>query len=253
MSSIDAISLNISNKPSTSTFKVYDKILPLFMKIKETIIYIFSLIFGKSDSKKMTQEVGIISSFKQIAAKCLKEITEVESLKNSHDPLLRLFSGGNDDKGRSLQDIFQKDLSTLEHEHDYIQRIFPLLEKSNADPQAPLSSSEVRKAFEDHPQLKENLKLCFHFMLRFYGLTYQNRKVIGVGSKDYVERRKVWIESASGHHNFLRISRMIKSLKYHGLKEEGDAFKLFILDLPNQDPIAKRNIPDVSLEAWKMT
>ncbi len=54
------------------------------------------------------------------------------------DKLTRFFSGGTDDQGRSFDEILGWDDARLEMVHDYIQWIFPLPERSGANPSAPV-------------------------------------------------------------------------------------------------------------------
>ena len=51
---------------------------------------------------------------------------------------MRFFAGGADDDGRTFDEILGWDDARLEMVHDYIQWIFPLPERSGANPWAPV-------------------------------------------------------------------------------------------------------------------
>ncbi|HEY6287985.1 MAG TPA: opioid growth factor receptor-related protein, partial [Nitrospiraceae bacterium] len=58
----------------------------------------------------------------------------------------------------------------LERTHDYIQWLFPLPERSSANPDAPLLSLADIRAFGESEELRSNLVRSLVVMLRFYGL-----------------------------------------------------------------------------------
>ena len=64
---------------------------------------------------------------------------------------------GLDDRGRSLREMQAQSLDELEHNHDYIQWLFPLPERSSANPSAPRLSAADIAAFADDAALRENL------------------------------------------------------------------------------------------------
>ena len=61
----------------------------------------------------------------------------------------------------------------LEAVHDFIQWLFPLPEPSPVNPLAPVLDRETVEAFAARPELRENLRVSFLRMLRFYGLEMQ--------------------------------------------------------------------------------
>jgi len=131
---------------------------------------------------------------------------------------------GRDHRGRSLSDIHEFDFYELEFNHDYIQWLFPLPEPSGANASAPLLSMEDMAAFESDDSLRSALLQSFELMLEFYGLDF-----VG-GSADvevergasFNERSGLWL--TSGNHNFLRISRILRSLTLLGCVSYASAF-----------------------------
>jgi hypothetical protein len=112
----------------------------------------------------------------------------------------------------------------LEIHHDYIQWLFPLPEPSGANAEAPLLSKEDIAAFESDESLRRALLQSFYMMLQFYGLVvWEGRPDIKVSrGAHFAERRDVWL--TRGNHNFLRISRMLRSLTLLGLGAYAAAF-----------------------------
>ena len=131
---------------------------------------------------------------------------------------------GRDHRGRSLSDIHEFDFHELEFTHDYIQWLFPLPEPSGANESAPRLSKEDVAAFAGDASLREALLRSFELMLQFYGLDLAVRgdSVEVVRGPNYDERSAVWL--TSGNHNFLRISRMLRSLSLVGLGSHALAF-----------------------------
>jgi hypothetical protein len=123
---------------------------------------------------------------------------------------------GRDHRGRLLSHIHQYSFDDLERHHDYIQWLFPLPEPSGANPWAPLLTEEDAAAFQGDESLRASLLRSFQLMLQFYGLELE-------AGADHVEirraagfddRRRIWL--TPGNHNFLRLTRILRSLSLLG-------------------------------------
>jgi hypothetical protein len=123
--------------------------------------------------------------------------------------ILGFYRGGRDDRGRRLEEILAWSGPRLEAVHDYIQWVFPLREPSGANPAAPVLTDEEVAAFAADPELRARLRGAYERMLRFYGLRPPGPKP--------------WL--TPGNHNFLRLTRMLRSLRALGL--EAEARELF--------------------------
>jgi len=123
---------------------------------------------------------------------------------------------GRDHRGRLLSDIHEFDIHELEFTHDYIQWLFPLPEPSGANESAPLLSKDDIAAFTGDASLRKALLESLQLMLQFYGLDLAVRgdSVEVVRGPNYDERSALWL--TSGNHNFLRISRILRSLTLLG-------------------------------------
>lgn len=132
-------------------------------------------------------------------------------------PLIAFYRNeGRDHCGRTLSDIHEFNFYELESNHDYIQWLFPLPEPSGANASAPLLSNEDIAAFKNDASLQKAMLQSFLLMLRFYGL-----ELVVLGADVDVrkdasldERSNLWL--TSGNHNFLRISRILRSLSLLG-------------------------------------
>jgi hypothetical protein len=138
---------------------------------------------------------------------------------------------GRDHRGRLLSHVRQYAFDDLERHHDYIQWLFPLPEPSGANASAPLLSQDDIAAFAAGDSLRKALLESFELMLQFYGLELVgaegNLQVVRGGNFD--ERSRSWL--TSGNHNFLRISRILRSLSLLGLRGYAAAFLRVLEDI----------------------
>lgn len=123
------------------------------------------------------------------------------------------------DTDLTLDQILAKDDAWLEKEHDYIQWLFPT-EEVGTNRNASLSNKETQAAFKAEPELQAQMKRAFERMLKFYGLETSFMGSISAGT-NYRER----IANLLAHpHNNLRITRILDSLRFHGLDDEVQHF-----------------------------
>lgn len=152
-------------------------------------------------------------------------------MNHSIDPILAFFRGGTDHAGRTLTEILAWSDFQLEHEHDYIQWLFPLSEPSRFNPLAPVLVPTTIAAFDQDPALRQALERGFERLMVFYGFTIQKfpsgdwQLNVGV---DFARRSRIWL--TPGNHNFLRLTRILTSLRLLGCQPHAEA--LFdLLDL----------------------
>ena len=122
----------------------------------------------------------------------------------------------------------------LEDVHDYIQWLFPLPERSGANPWAPVLTAEDIAAFHEHGAIRERLLAAFQRMMLFYGLVAREGRVER-GPK-FAEHARSWLHP--GNHNHLRITRMLRSLRLLGLEDDAAAFWRFLEQLYRDEPDA---------------
>jgi len=138
--------------------------------------------------------------------------------------IFAFYQGRPDSSARMLEDIWLWDYQKLEYTHDYIQWLFPLKEKSRFNRNAPILNDEVIQAFRTDEQLRVRLRKSLEVMLQFYGLQYNKFDDKGIEitkSDNYPERKLNWIEE--GNHNYLRLTRILTSLRLLGLEDYAQA------------------------------
>ena len=136
-----------------------------------------------------------------------------------------------DNGGRMIDEIHGWDHDHLEYIHDYIQWLFPLTERSNVSPDAPVLDEAQIEAFRTDGKLKAKLIKSFKLMLSFYGLQCDDTgaTIEVFKSEKYPERKRIWLNH--GNHNYLRITRILTSLRILGLEEYAQAFFDFLDEL----------------------
>ena len=108
-------------------------------------------------------------------------------------PVLRFLEGrGTDGFGRRVEEILSFDDGDLERNHDFIQWLFPLPERSQAQPQPPILTAEEIAAIRGNSVARANLDRVVSMMAGFY------------------RRNDHWLRPHD--HNHLRITRIIRSL-----------------------------------------
>lgn len=134
--------------------------------------------------------------------------------------LLEFYSGKRNDRGVTLEEIWQWDDKRLETQHDYIQWLFPI-ETVGMNPTAPPTNTEIIKSFQNNNHLQKKMRRSFEMMLQFYGFHRDQEGVISMGP-DFVEKARGWLNP--GNHNYRRISRILHSLILHGLEKDAQSF-----------------------------
>lgn len=167
----------------------------------------------------------------------------------TQSPLIAFYRGdGRDHCGRLLSHIHQYSFDSLERHHDFIQWLFPLPEPSGANPSAPLLTAEDIAAFHADHSLRETLLESFQLMLQFYGLDIEARgdSVVVARGDHFDERSRVWL--TGGNHNFLRISRILRSLSLLGLGDYAQAFLKCLEDIYTDEA---RTIGTTTMGYWR--
>jgi len=135
------------------------------------------------------------------------------------DKVLSFYRGGRDDDGRTLKEILAWSDVELETVHDFIQWLFPLPERSSANPYAPVLDAATIEAFRRSEELQQGLRQSFLRMVRFYGLAFE-AGIVHQGA-DFAARSSNWLSPSN--HNHLRLTRMLRSLCLLGMAAEADA------------------------------
>jgi hypothetical protein len=137
--------------------------------------------------------------------------------------ILDFYGGeGVDDSGRKWSEIVAWPDDELEQVHDFIQWLFPLPERSGANPSAPVLDQSVIQAFRASPELQDRLRTSYWRMLRFYGLAFEAGETPRVRrAANFTSRARNWL--SANNHNHLRLTRILRSLQLLGLDSEAKA------------------------------
>lgn len=135
-------------------------------------------------------------------------------------PLVAFYrDGARDDAGRTLEEILAWGDDRLEAVHDFIQWLFPLPERSGANPAAPTLDQATIDAFHATAEMQQRLRASFERMLRFYGLSWTGIAV--ERAPDFAARAQNWLRPMN--HNHLRLTRILRSTLLLGLEAESKA------------------------------
>lgn len=126
-----------------------------------------------------------------------------------------------DYKGRMLHDIWSWSHEKLELSHDFIQLLFPLKERSESVPTAPVIDDDSIQQFRTNPQLQRNMLKSLELMLCFYGLRRAADGMHITKDEHFPERAPEWV--ILGDHNHLRLTRILRCLALCGLSEHARA------------------------------
>jgi hypothetical protein len=129
--------------------------------------------------------------------------------------------GGTDTEGRFLKDILGWDDGVFEEVHDFVQWLFPLPEPSRFNPDAPLLTADDIAAFRGDPSLRAALERSFVRFLSFLGLSLASDGTVAEGPNFATRVGDAW---ACPNHNWLRVSRVLRSLRLLGLEGRAGAF-----------------------------
>ncbi len=146
--------------------------------------------------------------------------------------LIRFFGGGVDDRGRTHAGILAWDDEQLEHVHDYIQWLFPLPERSGANPSAPVLDPASIATMRSDPEMQARLVSGFERMLAFYGFVLRESEI--VEGPDFAPAAARWL--TPGDHNHLRITRILRCLRVLGREQEAQQFWWAVAGLYRREP-----------------
>lgn len=105
--------------------------------------------------------------------------------------------------GRYLPNILNMGDTWFERVHDFIQVLFPNREPSVINPEAPLLTDEIVEEFRSRPELTANVKRSLNRMIMFYQMD---------------DEHPWWC--IKGNHNYLRITRILNTLREFEMRDE---------------------------------
>lgn len=167
---------------------------------------------------------------------------------NDGQRIVAFYEGtGSDDRGRLLADVLRFDDERLEDVHDFIQWLFPLLERSGANPSAPVLDEAAVEEFRARPELRAALRGSLDRMLAFYGFAWSGDRV--VRNSTFGERSANWLNAEN--HNHLRLSRILRSLCVLGEPRAARALFIALSEIyGDEDNTRRTQISDRTFRFW---
>jgi hypothetical protein len=162
--------------------------------------------------------------------------------------ILAFYEGrASDDRGRFRDEILRFDDRQLEEIHDFIQWLFPLPERSGANPSAPRLDDAAIAAFRARPELREALRRSLDRMLTFYGLEWSGERIV---EGPFFPGQSNWLHP--GNHNHLRLTRILRSLRLLGEAQAAQTLFDVLSDIYREERRTGRNrISRRSFQFWK--
>ncbi|XP_077468626.1 opioid growth factor receptor-like protein 1 [Stigmatopora argus] len=129
------------------------------------------------------------------------------------------------------------DYDKLEHNHTYIQWLFPLREQGLNFYAHELTQDEI-KEFQSTREAKRRFLAAYSLMLDFYGIKLVDKSGTVARSSNWQERFHHLNES---QHNYLRITRILKSLGELGY----EIFKAPLVRLLLEESLCQNTLPNM--------
>ncbi len=137
---------------------------------------------------------------------------------------------GTESQGRTIEEIWALNDFWLEHDHKYIQWLFPIDTQTKFNRHAPVLTQDDILAFSHSDALKSAQRQSLSVMLRFFGMKWQGVDIVPMEQLNI--RDHIWLKH--GGHNHLRISRIIRSLALCGQAELSSKFQRAMLEAAEQ-------------------
>ena len=160
-------------------------------------------------------------------------------------PIVAFYRGGPDTYGRTLDEIRSWDHDRLEDVHDFIQFLFPTRQPSAFNVDAPLVTDKTIAAFHADPALRAELAHSLEVMLDFYGLQTDPERGVVIKADNFATRAENWL--VVPNHNFLRLTRILTSLRLLGLADRAVALLACLEQLNTERPGLFGN----SIDFWR--
>ncbi|XP_066535500.1 opioid growth factor receptor-like protein 1 [Hoplias malabaricus] len=132
---------------------------------------------------------------------------------------------------------WKRDYDKLEHNHTYIQWLFPLREQGLNFYAQELTQDEI-KEFQNTREAKRRFLLAYTIMLDFFGIKLLDKNGNVARAANWQDRFQHLNES---QHNYLRITRILKSLGELGF----ESFKPPLVRLLLQEALVEGTLPNM--------
>ncbi|MBA5763099.1 hypothetical protein H2O73_12125 [Vibrio sp. 404] len=154
---------------------------------------------------------------------------------------IALFISGEvpDKFGRRIDQLLGYNHFWLEHDHKYIQVLFPVDEGTKFNQHAPLVTQEDRALFSNSRELREAHLQALDVMLEFWGMQRNGNEITSVLPLTPVNH--VWLKHSD--HNQLRLTRAIRSLYLLGNEQIASNLCDFLTAAANEtDTVSEKTV-----------
>jgi hypothetical protein len=121
----------------------------------------------------------------------------------------------------TIQEMWTWEGRQIEGTHSFIQWIFPLNEASANSFKAPILNDQEIEEFKTNAKVRENMMMSLRMMLKYYGFAFAPDGESIQKAIDF-EARSGWLYPSN--HNYLRVTRILKSLMLLDFQKEARAF-----------------------------
>ncbi|MCL9777176.1 opioid growth factor receptor-related protein [Vibrio methylphosphonaticus] len=158
--------------------------------------------------------------------------------------IARFISGDAPDKlGRNIEQLLAYNHFWLEHDHKYIQVLFPIDEGTKFNKHAPLVTQEDREVFSQSEDLRAAHLKVLDLLLEFWGLRRDGCEISSMLALSPANH--VWLKSHD--HNQLRLTRAIRSLYLLGNEQVAVKLCNFLIAAANETGM----VSDKTVEYWR--
>jgi len=150
----------------------------------------------------------------------------LEHHNEASSPAIEFLRGeGPNGDGYLLHQILRWSNDDWEEDHSFIQWVFPTNQPSMFNADAPVLTADEITIIQSDPHIQEALGVIYHRWLRFCGLGYGNTG-LEFGTSEFPKGNPVvW---GRLNHNWLRITRVLQSLRLLGRKDRAEEFFNFL-------------------------
>ncbi|KAI0074117.1 hypothetical protein K474DRAFT_1710122 [Panus rudis PR-1116 ss-1] len=153
----------------------------------------------------------------------------------------------------TIDEIHQRwkgDYSKLEYKHGFIQWLFPIQEYGMNSYAQPLQRHEIEVMRKD-PEIQGRVLRSYRLMLDFYGMNLDSEET-GLLSRVKPESKcaERYRNLSRSSHNYLRISRILKSLSELGFERLNAGFLLHILNEQSEHKQLDNSTLKSSMDRW---
>jgi hypothetical protein len=144
----------------------------------------------------------------------------------------------------TIQEMWKWEGRQIEGIHSFIQWLFPLDEPSANNFKAPILTKDEIVQFRTDVTVRDNMMMSLRIMLKYYGFTLDPDGET-IQKADDFEARSGWIYPSN--HNYLRITRILKSLVLLDFEKEAHMFFVALREVYHTH---RNYIGPVTYEYW---